>query len=92
MTFTVMLQTRCGCRREVQTTFPPPPEIMLDLLENLDEGFKRLMDTPDGKISEARPIARRVFKLALGSRWTQVDRARPEASFATYFEDYTWPR
>jgi hypothetical protein len=59
-----VLTTRCGCSREFETTFPPPPEIHIPMSrEAAGVGWFKLPPTHTADIPLGRPYPVRVFRL-----------------------------
>ena len=52
-----VLTTRCGCKREIKVTFPPPPNIMIPLPP--DRGILAVAPTAE----MANPLQTREFRL-----------------------------
>lgn len=53
-----VLRTRCGCRREIQVTFPPPPNILIPLTGEMFRGIANLQP-----LDPVSPIEAREFRL-----------------------------
>lgn len=56
-----VLRTQCGCQREIQVTFPPPPNILIPLKGEIERSIVNLQPA-----DPANPLEAREFRRVMG--------------------------